>query len=75
MLYYERHTFTHPLLCAHLGAVFHGMQGEVDLGHLPLVLHGANSIVDVSTLVDRLAVHLGGVCFLLLYICSDPIRL
>lgn len=33
------------------------MQGEVDLGDLPLVLHRANGIIDVRILVDGLAVH------------------
>ena len=58
-----RHTFTDPLLRAHLRAILHGVQCEVDLRDLPLILHRANGIVDVRILVDELAVHLVGIGF------------
>ena len=56
-------TFAHPLLRAHLRAILHSVQGEVDLGDLPLVLHRANGIVNVRILVDGLAVHDVGIGF------------
>ena len=53
------HTFTYTLLCAHLRAIFHCVQSEVDLGDLLLVLHGAERIVNVLIL-GGLTVHRGG---------------
>lgn len=40
-------TFADTLHGAHLGAILHGVNGEVDLGQWPLVLDGANGIVNL----------------------------
>ena len=40
-------TFAHPLESAHLGAIFHFMDAEVNLGQRFLLADGANSIVDL----------------------------
>lgn len=41
-------TFANPLGRVHLGAVFHGVDGEVDLGNRLLLADGTNGIVDVG---------------------------
>jgi hypothetical protein len=40
------HTFANTLLGADLGAILHGMDGEVDLGEWLLLLYSADGIVD-----------------------------
>lgn len=40
-------TFADSLLCAHLGAVFHGMQGEIDLRYRFLLRYSASCNVKV----------------------------
>ena len=35
------HTFAYSLLGAHLRAIVHGVEGEVYLGHGPLLVHRA----------------------------------
>ena len=41
------HTFTHPLLCADLLAIFHSMQCKIYLGYRLFVLNGAGGDVEV----------------------------
>lgn len=41
-------TFANPLGRVHLGAVFHGVDGEVDLGKRLLLADGTDGIVDVG---------------------------
>ena len=47
-------TFTDSIQGAHLGAILHGMQGEVDFGQRLLVLDGADGIVEILALVEVL---------------------
>lgn len=43
-----------------MAAIFHGMEGKVNLGERLLLPHGADGIVDVLCLVDILLVfHVG----------------
>ena len=53
-------TFADALHCAHLRAILHGVQGEVNLRKRLLLLDCANSIVQVLRLVDILRVVLHG---------------
>jgi len=46
------YTFANSLHGAHLGAIFHSMQAEVDFGERLLFLDGANSIVKVFGLIN-----------------------
>lgn len=52
------HTFADTLLCAHLCAIFHCVQGEVDFRDGLLLLDCADGIVHVRLLVDLLLVVL-----------------
>lgn len=53
-------TFADALQSAHLGAIFHGMQGEVDFGEGLLLLDGADGIVEVFGLIEALLVAIHG---------------
>lgn len=44
----RRLTFADPLQRAHLGSIFHGVDGEVDLGERLLLLYRADGIVDLA---------------------------
>lgn len=44
-------TFANPFKCAHLGTIFHDMDGEVDLGEGLLLADSANGIVDLLVVV------------------------
>ena len=48
-------TFADTFVGVHLGAIFHDMNGKVDLGQRPLLADSANGIVDllVAALVER----------------------
>jgi hypothetical protein len=54
---WRRHTFADTLQSAHLCAIFHGMQREVDFRERLLVLNGAHGPVEVI-LVDILLIVL-----------------
>jgi hypothetical protein len=41
------HTFADTLLGADLGAILHGMDGEIDLGEWLLLLYSVDGIVDL----------------------------
>lgn len=41
------HTFAHPLHGADLGAVFHLVNGKIDLGKRLLLLYGADGIINL----------------------------
>jgi len=53
-------TFADTLHCAHLIAIFHGVQAEVNFRQRLLLLDGANGLVHVLRLVDILRVVLHG---------------
>ena len=52
-------TFADSLLCADLGSIFHGMQGEVNLRNGLLVLYSVDNFPVIPTLSVR---HLVFVC-------------
>lgn len=51
-------TFANPFQGAHLSAILHGMKGEVNLRQRLLLLDGANGIVNVLGLIERLLIVL-----------------
>lgn len=51
-------TLADSLLCVNLSSVFHGVDGEVDLGHRLLLADGTNGIVHLH--VALLLLHVGG---------------
>lgn len=48
----QKRTFADSLHGAHLGAIFHGVEGEVNLGERLLLLEGADGIFEVLGLVN-----------------------
>jgi hypothetical protein len=42
-------TFAHSLHCAYLTAIFHGMEGEVDLGDWLLLVDRPDRIIDLDS--------------------------
>lgn len=55
-------TLAYSLLCVHLGAILHFMDGEVNLWDLLFLPHGSDGIVEVLLLVRSAAVHVGQLC-------------
>jgi hypothetical protein len=52
-------TLADSLLCVHLDAILHLVDGEVDLWHLLLLPHGTDGIVDVLLWFVATAFHVG----------------
>lgn len=57
-----RHTFADPLHGAHLAAILHLVDGEVDLGQGLLLLYGADRIVDLGIARVLGARQTGAIC-------------